>query len=128
MLAVLASPRALVLEWLEAGPEAAKGADALGRGLAALHRAASPGRQPFLPRGFFGDARAMSDPPLYDARLDRALAFAADAFRERPRKATRVPYLSHLLAVTALVMENGGSEDACIAAVLHDYLEDVPGA
>jgi (p)ppGpp synthase/HD superfamily hydrolase len=65
---------------------------------------------------------------LYDARLDRALAFAASAFRTRTRKATTVPYLSHLLAVTALVMENGGTPDECIAAVLHDYLEDIPGA
>lgn len=65
---------------------------------------------------------------LYDARLDSALAFAASAFRTRTRKATTVPYLSHLLAVTALVMENGGTPDECIAAVLHDYLEDIPGA
>jgi (p)ppGpp synthase/HD superfamily hydrolase len=65
---------------------------------------------------------------LYDARLDDALAFAADAFRTRTRKETTVPYLSHLLAVTALVMENGGTPDQCIAAVLHDYLEDIPGA
>jgi (p)ppGpp synthase/HD superfamily hydrolase len=65
---------------------------------------------------------------LYDARMDRALAFAADAFRARTRKETTVPYLSHLLAVTALVMENGGGPDECIAAVLHDYLEDIPGA
>ena len=65
---------------------------------------------------------------LYDARLDRALAFAANAFRTRTRKETTVPYLSHLLAVTALVMENGGTPDHCIAAALHDYLEDIPGA
>jgi (p)ppGpp synthase/HD superfamily hydrolase len=65
---------------------------------------------------------------LYDARLDRALAFAANAFRTRTRKQTSVPYLSHLLAVTALVMENGGTPDHAIAAALHDYLEDIPGA
>lgn len=65
---------------------------------------------------------------LYDARLDQALAFAAAAFRTRARKQTTVPYLSHLLSVTALVMENGGTPDQSIAAVLHDYLEDIPGA
>jgi (p)ppGpp synthase/HD superfamily hydrolase len=64
----------------------------------------------------------------YDPRLDDALAFAAERFRFRSRKATRVPYLSHLLAVTAMVMEHGGTPDQMIAAVLHDYLEDIPGA
>lgn len=64
----------------------------------------------------------------YDPRLDDALAFAAERFRFKARKAARVPYLSHLLAVTAMVMEHGGTPDQMIAAVLHDYLEDVPGA
>lgn len=64
----------------------------------------------------------------YDPRLDDALAFVADRFRHKSRKATRVPYLSHLLAVTALVMEHGGTADQMIAAALHDYLEDIPGA
>lgn len=40
------------------------------------------------------------------------------------RKGTTVPYLSHLLAVTALVWEAGGDEDLAIAALLHDSLED----
>ncbi len=64
----------------------------------------------------------------YDPRLDDALAFVAERFRHKPRKATRVPYLSHLLAVTAMVMEHGGSADQMVAAALHDYLEDIPGA
>jgi (p)ppGpp synthase/HD superfamily hydrolase len=40
------------------------------------------------------------------------------------RKGSDVPYLSHLLAVTALVWEAGGDEDQAIAAMLHDTLED----
>jgi (p)ppGpp synthase/HD superfamily hydrolase len=64
----------------------------------------------------------------YDPRLDDALAFVAERFRHRARKGTRVPYLSHLLAVTALVMEHGGDADQMVAAALHDYLEDIPGA
>ena len=64
----------------------------------------------------------------YDPRLDDALAFVAERFRFKSRKATRVPYLSHLLAVTAMVMEHGGSADQMVAAALHDYLEDIPGA
>lgn len=44
------------------------------------------------------------------------------------RKSTPIPYVSHLFSVTALVAEFGGDEDQLIAAMLHDYLEDIPGA
>jgi (p)ppGpp synthase/HD superfamily hydrolase len=71
----------------------------------------------------------MPDPtPCYGPRLGEALKFAADQFRFRRRKGSDQPYLTHLLAVATLVMEHGGTEDQVIAAVLHDYLEDIPGA
>ena len=70
----------------------------------------------------------MPNEPFYDARLGEALKLAADAFAHIPRKGTGIPYLSHLLAVSTMVMEHGGSADQCIAAVLHDYLEDIEGA
>jgi (p)ppGpp synthase/HD superfamily hydrolase len=38
-----------------------------------------------------------------------------------------VPYVAHLLAVTALVLESGGTEDEAIAALLHDAVEDQGG-
>jgi (p)ppGpp synthase/HD superfamily hydrolase len=66
--------------------------------------------------------------PLYSVRLDEALAFAADAFRHKVRKGSNVPYLTHLLQVMVFVGENGGDEEQMIAAVLHDYLEDISGA
>jgi (p)ppGpp synthase/HD superfamily hydrolase len=66
--------------------------------------------------------------PFYDARLGEALKLAADAFASKERKGTGVPYVSHLLAVTTTVMEHGGSPDQCMAAALHDYLEDIDGA
>ncbi len=66
--------------------------------------------------------------PFYSERLDQALDLAAKAFRRVPRKGTKIPYLSHLLAVTVTVAEHGGDEDQLIAAVLHDYLEDIEGA
>jgi (p)ppGpp synthase/HD superfamily hydrolase len=50
--------------------------------------------------------------------------FAAKLHRQQPRKGTRIPYLGHLLAVAALVIEDGGSEDEAVAALLHDSLED----
>ncbi len=64
----------------------------------------------------------------YSSSFDEAVALAVDAFRPILRKSTRVPYITHLFAVTALVGENGGDEEQMIAAMLHDYLEDIPGA
>jgi (p)ppGpp synthase/HD superfamily hydrolase len=57
-------------------------------------------------------------------RFDAALSFAAQLHRTQLRKGTEIPYLGHLLAVAALVIEDGGSEDEAIAALLHDSLED----
>lgn len=66
--------------------------------------------------------------PAYTARFDRAVALALEAFRHSTRKGGEVPYVTHLFAVTALVGEHGGDEDQLIAAMLHDYLEDIEGA
>jgi HD domain len=43
------------------------------------------------------------------------------------RKGTQIPYLAHLLSVAALVLEDGGSENEAIAALLHDAVEDAGG-
>ena len=43
---------------------------------------------------------------------------------EEDRGLTGIPYLSHLMAVAAIVFESGGDEDAVIAALLHDVVED----
>jgi (p)ppGpp synthase/HD superfamily hydrolase len=48
--------------------------------------------------------------------------------RTQPRKGTTNPYIAHLLAVTANVIESGGDEDEAIAALLHDGPEDQGGA
>ena len=42
------------------------------------------------------------------------------------RKKTTIPYISHLMAVSALVLEHGGTEKQAEAALLHDILEDTP--
>lgn len=60
-------------------------------------------------------------------RFDRALAMAHDLHRDQTRKGGHIPYISHLLAVCALVLEDGGSEDEAIAALLHDAVEDQGG-
>jgi (p)ppGpp synthase/HD superfamily hydrolase len=43
------------------------------------------------------------------------------------RKETTIPYVAHLLAVAATVLEYGGSEDMAIAGLLHDAAEDQGG-
>ena len=63
----------------------------------------------------------------YSERYDAALLFAADQHRYQERKGGKgIPYIYHLLAVSALVWEDGGDEDQAIAALLHDVLEDTP--
>jgi (p)ppGpp synthase/HD superfamily hydrolase len=64
---------------------------------------------------------------LYSKRYRDALDFAAKLHRRQVRKGTDVPYVSHLLHVSALVWESGGSEDQAIAALLHDAVEDQGG-
>jgi (p)ppGpp synthase/HD superfamily hydrolase len=62
------------------------------------------------------------------ATFDDALQFAFERHRFHFRKGSRVPYLSHLMSVCALVLEHGGSEEQAIAALLHDAVEDAsPG-
>ncbi|MEX0658752.1 MAG: HD domain-containing protein, partial [Egibacteraceae bacterium] len=58
------------------------------------------------------------------ARFARAVGFAAEVHRTQARKGSRVPYLAHLLAVSSLVLEDGGDEDEAIAGLLHDAVED----
>ena len=53
-----------------------------------------------------------------------ALGVAVERFANIARKGGDTPYLSHLLAVSALVMEHGGSEEQAAAALLHDIIED----
>jgi len=60
-------------------------------------------------------------------RYQAALAHAFELHQGQYRKGSRTPYLSHLLTVSALVMENKGDEDQAIAALLHDAVEDRGG-
>ncbi len=67
-----------------------------------------------------------SKPPLLHTRFQSALTYAARLHVAQVRKTTKVPYVSHLLGVCALVVEAGGDEDEAIAALLHDAIEDQP--
>ena len=63
----------------------------------------------------------------YGERFERALVYASRVHGGQDRKGTSVPYVTHLLAVAAIVGENGGTEDEVVAALLHDAPEDQGG-
>jgi (p)ppGpp synthase/HD superfamily hydrolase len=65
-------------------------------------------------------------------RYERALLYACQVHAAQRRKGGDIPYLSHLLAVSSLVIEDGAAagelrEDEAIAALLHDTAEDQGG-
>ena len=61
--------------------------------------------------------------PLTDS-FTRAVDYARIAHAAQVRKGSNIPYLSHLLGVSSLFLEFGGSEDQAIAGLLHDVIED----
>lgn len=62
---------------------------------------------------------------MVSERLERAIRLVLQAHAGQVRKLEPdVPYATHPLHVAFLVREAGGSEDATIAALLHDVLED----
>jgi (p)ppGpp synthase/HD superfamily hydrolase len=67
------------------------------------------------------------DKLLLSKRFDNALLWAVNCHSKQYRKGTGIPYISHLLAVVAIVMENTLDEDVVIGALLHDAAEDQGG-
>lgn len=65
--------------------------------------------------------------PLFSQRFALALQFANQIHATQVRKGLGAPYISHLMAVSASVMEFGGGEDEAIAGLLHDAAEDCGG-
>src|ERR671932_1999797 len=66
-------------------------------------------------------------PLSYGEKFEKALLYATRLHRDQTRKGTDTPYITHLLAVAAIVGENGGTEDEVVAALLHDSPEDQGG-
>lgn len=66
-------------------------------------------------------------PPLFTDRLDEAFRLARTLHATQPRKGGDIPYLAHLMGVCSLVLEDGGTEDEAVAALLHDAVEDQGG-
>ncbi len=72
-------------------------------------------------RGSDGPSTVLTD------RYVAAVAYACALHGTDVRKGTDVTYLCHLLGVSSLVLEAGGSEDEAIAGLLHDAVEDAGG-
>jgi (p)ppGpp synthase/HD superfamily hydrolase len=69
----------------------------------------------------------MAHATILTDRFDRALLYATHVHGGQVRKGTSIPYIAHLLAVAATVLEYDGTEDMAIAALLHDAVEDQGG-
>ena len=65
--------------------------------------------------------------PLLSPKFALALQFANEIHGTQSRKGLGAPYISHLMAVSAMVLERGGNETEAIAALLHDAAEDCGG-
>jgi (p)ppGpp synthase/HD superfamily hydrolase len=61
------------------------------------------------------------------ARFDDAVRYAREVHTGQTRKGTSAPYIAHLLGVASIVLDDGGTEDEAIAALLHDAAEDYGG-
>jgi len=57
-------------------------------------------------------------------KFNEAVNWALELHSHHLRKGTLIPYVSHLFAVTAMVLEAGGTVAEATAAILHDAVED----
>ncbi|MCR4753091.1 MAG: HD domain-containing protein, partial [Candidatus Saccharibacteria bacterium] len=67
----------------------------------------------------------VKDSKIYSAKRQKAIDFATKAHDGQFRNSGD-PYIVHPLAVMKIVEDWGMDEDTCIAAVLHDVIEDTP--
>ena len=65
-------------------------------------------------------------PQLTD-RFDAAMLYAHAIHRDQQRKGNGSAYIGHLLGVASIVLDDGGTEDEAIGALLHDAAEDRGG-
>ena len=61
-------------------------------------------------------------------KFEEALVYATRLHCNQTRKKTGIPYVAHILGVTAIAMEYGANETEAIGALLHDTVEDCGGA
>lgn len=61
---------------------------------------------------------------MLTGRFAAAFALAYLVHGQQLRKKTGIPYMAHVMSVSALALEHGADEDVAIAALLHDAVED----
>ena len=61
-------------------------------------------------------------------KFEKALVYATRVHGDQTRKKTGIPFVAHILGVTAIALEYGANETEAIAALLHDTVEDCGGA
>jgi (p)ppGpp synthase/HD superfamily hydrolase len=61
-------------------------------------------------------------------KFEEALVYATQAHCNQTRKKTSIPYIAHILGVTAIALEYGADETEAIGALVHDVVEDCGGA
>src|SRR5207248_10882169 len=61
-------------------------------------------------------------------KFEEALIYATRAHGNQTRKKTRIPFIAHILGVTAIALQYGANETEAIGALLHDTVEDCGGA
>ena len=57
-------------------------------------------------------------------KYKKALEYALLAHAQHTRKGGTIPYFSHVIGVSSLILEYDGNEDQAIAGLLHDVIED----
>jgi (p)ppGpp synthase/HD superfamily hydrolase len=60
-------------------------------------------------------------------KFEEALIYATRVHVNQMRKKTGIPFVAHILGVTAIALEYGANETEAIAALLHDTVEDSGG-
>lgn len=64
---------------------------------------------------------------MLSPKFEKALSFATQLHATQYRKGSKAPFITHLLSVCAIILEDGGTEDEAIAGLLHDAVEDQGG-
>ena len=68
-----------------------------------------------------------TETPKLSGQFSKALVYAELKHHNQVRKGGDIPYIGHLLSVASLVINDGGTEEQAIAALLHDAVEDEGG-
>lgn len=64
---------------------------------------------------------------MLSSKFSEAFDYVNRLHKDQRRKGTDIPYVSHLIRTAGFVLEFGGTEEAAIAALLHDAVEDQGG-